>query len=344
MLAQAWGYLGDAAVLPTQHPDFIVSAIKAYLDSAPLEVLDVGAPDAIASLVRDERKFSRWRLIGDREVHEPGAPLFRDLPAAQLLADLLCRQDRAVEFTRVPADSPFIPAMQRASKRRGILALRAADPSPFLELDEGWCDPVSQFSSRRRSDFRRAQRKADEFGVVTYAMERPSPEGFDALFDEAVAVEARSWKREAGSAIICDDAKLGFFRRYLRACSGREEARIATMRIDGALVAMHLAVAWQGRYWLYKIGFDEAYARCSPGTLLMLHAIGEAAREELTAFEMMGESDGWISDFWTRDAHDCVRMRFYPRTFAGFAALVEDGVDWLKTRISNALSKREESK
>jgi hypothetical protein len=28
---------------------------------------------------------------------------------------------------------------------------------------------------------------------------------------------------------------------------------------------MQLAVEWSGRYWLYKIGYDEAYARCSPG-------------------------------------------------------------------------------
>lgn len=343
-LVQAWGTLGDTAVLPTQHPDFLLSAIAAFLDAAPLEVIDLGGPGAVASLVRDDRRFSRWRLVGDREVHEPGVPLFRDAPAAQLLADLLCAQDRALEFTRVPASSLLIPAMQKAAKGRGMLAVRAADPSPFLELDESWCEPASQFSSRRRSDFRRAQRKAEEFGDVTYAMERPTPDSFDALFEEAVAVEAKSWKREAGSAIICDEAKLAFFRRYLRACSGRGEARIATMRIDGELVAMHLAVAWRERYWLYKIGFDEAYARCSPGTLLMLHAMGEAAREGLTAFEMMGESDTWISDFWTRDAHDCVRMRFYPRTIAGFSALAEDGTEWLKARISNALSIREGAK
>ena len=35
--------------------------------------------------------------------------------------------------------------------------------------------------------------------------------------------------------------------------------RIAFMRIDGKAVAMQMALEWQGRYWLFKIGFDENY-------------------------------------------------------------------------------------
>jgi CelD/BcsL family acetyltransferase involved in cellulose biosynthesis len=66
---------------------------------------------------------------------------------------------------------------------------------------------------------------------------------------------------------------------------------------------MQLAIETQGRYWLFKIGFDDAYAKCSPGTLLMLHTLGYAARAGLAAYEMMGEVEPWIADFWTQEAH-----------------------------------------
>ncbi|MFW2349611.1 GNAT family N-acetyltransferase [Qipengyuania sp.] len=334
---QAWAELGEAAALPTQHPDFGQAAAQTLLPSTPLILVEQSGPagvEAIAPLVRDRGRLARWRLLGDREVHEPGAPLLRDAEAAMRLAKAVCALERPVELARVPLDSPIVAALREVAPAHGTLIVREADSCPFLSIDAGWSEAESQFSSRRRSDFRRAQRKAEAQGEVSYAMHRPAPVEFDGLFDEAIAVEAKSWKRAAGTAILCDPAKEGFFRSYLRACAERGETRIATMRIDGTMVAMQLAVAWRGRYWLYKIGFDEDVAKCSPGTLLMLHALGEAAREGLTGFEMMGEADSWISEFWTREAHPCVRLRFYPRTFAGFAGLAQDGLGWAKARLN----------
>ena len=334
---EAWAALGDRATLPTQHPDFGQSAAEAFLDSVPLilcEAVGAGGSDALALLVRDHGPLARWRLLGDREVHEPGAPLIRDAQSAKALAGELCSLARPVELARVPADSPIIAALAEVAPRHGTLIVREADPCPVLALGEGWKDPEARFSSRRRSDFRRARRKAETLGEVGFAMHRPTPAEFDALFDEAIAVEARSWKRAAGSAILCDPAKERFFRSYLRACAERGETRIAAMRIDGTMVATQLAIAWRGRYWLYKIGFDEAFSKCSPGTLLMLHALGEAAGEGLSGFEMMGEADSWISDFWTRETHRCVRLRFYPRSFPGFAGLAGDGFGWVRAKLA----------
>ncbi len=50
----------------------------------------------------------------------------------------------------------------------------------------------------------------------------------------------------------------------------RESLRIAFLRIAGRPVAMQIAVERAQRLWLLKIGYDEEYARCSPGQLLML--------------------------------------------------------------------------
>ena len=76
----------------------------------------------------------------------------------------------------------------------------------------------------------------------------------------------------AGTAIACDAAKEAFFRCYLTSACSRGEGRVAFLRIDGRVVAMQLAVEWRGRYWLYKIGYDEACARCSPKRLMRLSA------------------------------------------------------------------------
>ena len=306
------------------------------LAGTPIRVFEaIGADsvEAMLPLCHGPGPFAPWRMPGAAEVFEPGDAVCRDAAAAAHLAHVLGAESRPIELARIPAASPLIPALKTALKGRGLFSVRPATPSPTIALGPEWCEPESQFNSRRRSDFRRAARKAAEFGEIRCEMLVPTPDEFDALFDEAIAVEAKSWKRAAGTAIACDPVKEAFFRAYLRSACEEGAARVAFLRLDGRVVAMQLAVEWAGRYWLYKIGFDEAYARCSPGTLLMLHALRSAAERGLTGFELMGDSEAWIADLWTREAHDCVRVRTYPYSLAGLAAAARDGVVWGRSRL-----------
>jgi hypothetical protein len=305
------------------------------LAGVPLRLFESAGPDGVEALLplcRAPGRFARWRMPGAHEVFEPLDSLCRDAEAAHRLARLLVADGRPIELARVPACSLLIPALQVAMRGRGGISVRPATPMPAIRLGAEWRAPESRFSSRRRSDFRRAERRAAEFGEVRYEMLAPTAAEFDALFDAAIAVEANSWKREAGTAIACDPAKEAFFRRYLGTACARGEGRVAFLRIDGRVVAMQLAVEWAGRHWLFKIGYDEAYARCSPGTLLMLHALRDAAERGLTGFELMGDAEAWIADLWTRDVHACVRVRTYPYSVTGAAAWGADALAWARSR------------
>jgi hypothetical protein len=325
------------ASLPTQSADFVAALADTMLAGVPLRLFEAAGPagvEAMLPLCRAPGWFSRWRMPGAQEVFEPLDAVCRDAEAAGRLARLLAADGRPVELARIPAASSLVPALKAALKGRGRLSVRPATATPTIALGPEWRDPESRFSSRRRSDFRRAARRAAEFGEVHCEMLAPTPGEFGPLFDQAIAVEAKSWKREAGTAIACDPAKEAFFRRYLTAACVRGEGRVALLRIGGDVVAMQLAVEWGGRYWLYKIGYDEAYARCSPGTLLMLHALGDAAGRGLAGFELMGESEAWIADLWTREARECVRVRTYPYTAAGAAACLADALAWARARLT----------
>jgi CelD/BcsL family acetyltransferase involved in cellulose biosynthesis len=334
-LALGWERLAQCASLPTQSAHFVAALAETMLADVPLRLFEAAGPDGVEALLplcRAEVRFARWRMPGAREVFEPLDAVCRDADAAYRLARVLIADGRPIELARIPSSSPLVPALQAAMRGRGGISVRPATPMPTIRLGAEWREPESRFSSRRRSDFRRAERRAAEFGELRYEMLAPTAGEFDALFAEAIAVEAKSWKREAGTAIACDPAKEAFFRRYLGAACARSEGRIAFLRIDGRVVAMQLAVEWAERYWLFKIGYDEAYARCSPGTLLMLHALRDAAERGLTGFELMGDAEAWIADLWTRDVHACVRVRTYPYSVTGAAAWGADALAWARSR------------
>ncbi|HEX6375775.1 MAG TPA: GNAT family N-acetyltransferase [Allosphingosinicella sp.] len=336
-LARAWQRLETAAALPMQGRAFASALADTLLAGADIEVFFIREGDDIAALLplcREPGYFARWTMIGAHQVCEPNDALCRNPQAARLLAEAIAGNGRALEMDRVPAGSPMIPALRAAMRGKGWISVRPTAPTPTINLDARWKDPSSCFNSGRRSDFRRAARKANEFGQVSFEILSPKPGEFDALFDEAVGVELRSWKREAGTAIAVDRAKENCFRQFFRSACERGTFRIAFMRIDGQAVAMQMALEWLDRYWLFKIGFDEEFERCSPGTLLMLHTIGWAADRQLTAYELLGNVEPWIARFWTREQHDCVCLRAYPRNVRGAIAFAADAIAWLRRHLA----------
>lgn len=338
-LARAWRDLEDRATLPTQDAAFLGALCATFLARDELALFQVGGErgfDAVLPLCRSPGRFTRWRLMGDEELCEPGDALCRDSVAARRLAELVARQPRPLVMQRVPAGSAFVPALREAMEGRGLVRVRLAAACPTLALDAGWSEPEAKFSSRRRSDFRRAARRAAGLGEVSYETLAPSAHEFDVLFDEAIRVEAASWKAAAGTTIAGDPAKQAFFRAYFRAACETGACRMSFLRIGGRAAAMQLAVDWGGRRWLFKIGHDDAFGRCSPGTLLMLHAIGEAARAGCTGLELMGKSEGWIADLWTRDEHPCLQVRTYPFGAAGAFALLVDSAAWVRARLARS--------
>ena len=335
-LVRAWEQLETAASLPTQGHAFASALSKTLLAGNEVEVVCIRDGDGLAALLPlcgKRTPFARWRMVGPQEVWEPGDALCRDRQAARLLAEAIVRHPRALQLDRVPAASPFIPALQEAIKGKGLLWVRPAIATPTIALDASWKDPASRFNSGRRSDFRRAARKAGELGQVSFEILSPEPREFDALFDEAINVEVRSWKSEAGTAMAVDPPMQAFFRDFFRSACERGQLRIAFMRIDGQAVAMQMALESVGRYWLFKIGFNEEFSRCSPGTLLMLHTISWAADRELRGYELLGHVEPWIAELWTRDQHDCVRLRIYPFNARGAAAFARNTFSKLRKRI-----------
>lgn len=328
-----------AATLPTQSYAFAAALSRSMLAEACVEVLLVLTAMGIGGLLplcRSAGYFARWRMIGALEVFEPGDALCDGEETADALACEVVRKGRPLRLDRLPADSRMVPALRSALRGKGLVSVRPAVPCPKITLDDTWREPESRFNSGRRSDFRRAARKAEVLGTVTCQVLSPAAHEFDALFDEAIGVELRSWKKEAGSALGADRDKEAFFRDYFRAACRDGTFRIAFLRIDGRAVAMQMAVEKSGRYWLFKIGYDEAFGKCSPGTLLMLHTLGWAARRGLRSYELLGNVERWIADFWTREQNDCVQVRTYPFNLRGLGALAGDGACWLRARLDRA--------
>src|SRR3989454_167719 len=156
--------------------------------------------------------------------------------------------------------------------------------------------PSTPFAGNTAQDFARSRRKLDLSELVfgTFLAE---------ILAESFRVEAAGWKGRTGSALLSDPHRRQFYEKYATIASEKGILRLSFIRIGGEVAATQIAVESGGRFWLLKVGYDERFARCSPGHLLMVETLRYAAERGLRTFEFLGSAEPW-TQVWRISAFD----------------------------------------
>jgi CelD/BcsL family acetyltransferase involved in cellulose biosynthesis len=119
---------------------------------------------------------------------------------------------------------------------------------------------------------RRRRRRLEELGTVRF--ERLAAEADPASWiDELVSLEATGWKGREGVAAASEPHVEAFVRHVLREAHADGRLDMRRLRLDGRTISM-LAHIESGRSAVsFKIAYDEAFARFSPGVLLQMEAL-----------------------------------------------------------------------
>jgi CelD/BcsL family acetyltransferase involved in cellulose biosynthesis len=330
-----WVALDAAATMPAQRFAWVKACAAAFAEEPRIVLLEEGG-DVLAVAPLSARGGA-LELLGARDLFEPGDFLYRNEQALEELVDALVRLKRPVVVPRTWADGPVERALRRALRGRGLVLRRDAGETPVLHLTAGAVE--DRFNARRRGDVRRARRRAESLGSLSAELLSPGPAELAPLLEDFVAVEGAGWKGVQGTALAQDSERMRFFEEYSALAAAEGTLRIARLRIGGETAAVQLAVEHARRLWLLKIGYDERFARCSPGTLLMLEAARWASEQELEAIELLGVRQEWTR-FWTEEGRRCVALYAYPAGLGGARSLVVGAVVQGKRRAARGIVER----
>jgi hypothetical protein len=112
-------------------------------------------------------------------------------------------------------------------------------------------------------------RRLSELGPI--AIESASAaEAVAAAFEEFIALEAAGWKGRGATAILFNREVADFARIVVASRAAARGARVDTLRLADKPIAMVVSFVAGTSAWTWKIAFDEAYGRFSPGAQLML--------------------------------------------------------------------------
>lgn len=336
-LASECAGVEEFTTTPMQSYIWNLACAESFPDGDPIlvTVQRQGRTVAFAPLFRPHGQ-KRLLFLG-QSLFEPTLFAYADDESCRALVRALLKLKGPIFLRDVDADSPMVPVLQQACRAgKRVCITRSMPAHPWLKLNESWSRPEEHLNSGRRSDLRRARRIAEKSGPLTFLDINPSPAELDELLTEVFRVESANWKGEAGSGLAHDPAIQGFFRRYCRLACEQGILRILLMRCGGQTAAVQLGVDYRQRFWLLKMGYDQNFARCSPGELLIVESLRLAAGRGLEGFEFTGTCEPWTHK-WTDMAHLSVSVRIYAAGFRGLLGFVAETAKVAVRRAANVL-------
>ncbi|HEY2379864.1 MAG TPA: GNAT family N-acetyltransferase [Terriglobia bacterium] len=333
--AKRWRLLDEEANSPMHQYAWVKACSSAFADCGNLRLIVVGAgePRALAPLVVRGRTITRIECLGVDELYEPTDFPHSDPGSLTCLVNTLVELRYPILLRRILADSPVLSALRKAFQSRGLLLSRPVTGYPWIDLDSSWIEPEKKLSASRRSSLRRAQRKAEEIGPIEYEILSPEPDQLKDLLARSLQIEAASWKGRGGSALLSDGERRQFFEQYTAIACERGVLRLCFMKIGGQAIATQIAVECGGGFWLLKVGYDEEFARCSPGNLLMLETLRYAVSRGLNTYEFLGSAEPW-TEIWTNQVRPCVSVWGYPANHRGMTAFTWDALRYGWERLN----------
>lgn len=171
-LATEWNALAVSAPLPMLSHAWVLSCAETLYREDELFIITVraaGVLAGVAPLVAQRRSgVIGLTLIGNSYLYEPSGLLYKDHEGLDALLGAIVDARRPLVLSRIPTEAPILSRLRSIGGGRTLQAVRQVIGTLGVPISSGWKDYVSRLSAQRRYDLKRARRRAEEAGKVTY--------------------------------------------------------------------------------------------------------------------------------------------------------------------------------
>lgn len=159
----------------------------------------------------------------------------------------------------------------------------------YIDMRQSFADYMAQFSGKTRSTLRRKAKKlAEEAGGYTVSEHR-TPAEIEAFLAAALPLSAKTYQARLLGAGLPEGPEA---RRAMLEAAEADRMRAFLLHAGGAAAA-YLALPVAGETLVYAhLGYDPAFARLSPGTVLQMDALERLFAEQRYRWFDFTEGDG----------------------------------------------------
>lgn len=186
------------------------------------------------------------------------------------------------DLQEVSADSPLLRADLTAACR---MKIEPHNLRFVVALPESMELYLRVLANKHRNNLRRAKRLLRESGPAE--IETPDADTLDSFLDALFSLHGRRWAEIRQPGVLQGEVMRSFHGEVCSRMLKRGLLRLYRMSLGNRPAAALYSFQRGGRVYCYLSGFDPEMGRCSPGMVLLEHAIEEAIGEGVREFDFL---------------------------------------------------------
>jgi len=175
-------------------------------------------------------------------------------------------------FTKVLARRGQVPLIHREHERAALAV--PEDAETYLRTGMG---------AKKLKELRRQRHRLDEEGAVAFTL-AATPEAVAGAIDRFLELEARGWKGQRGTGLGQSEGDARFAREAALALARAGTFEVLELTLDGKALASGLVIRQGDTALFFKIAYDEAFSRFSPGVQLTVELTRRLADDPAIAY------------------------------------------------------------
>ena len=280
-------YVADGETSPSLNAAWVDLATRSA-DAAPSSAPDLVMPFLgkahIAGVYAQDQLLLAMPLqrglLTDQSYHSPitdcGTCHADRLFGQTAMSLLLSKRGRPVMLKSVPIQSQFYGMLETGSGHFAVLQNWKRASLKLSGAYETWLE--QNFDTKRRKEFKRLRNRLGEQGTLQNVQlgKKDDAGPFIAAF---LKLEAKGWKGKRGTALANNPQTSAATHLALDALHKAGKLHFWSITLDGKTIASLFAYVDGNKASLGKIAYDEAFAKFSPGVLLILNATEDLFNE-----------------------------------------------------------------
>jgi len=192
----------------------------------------------------------------------------------------------------------------------------------LIEILRDWDSFLKSLSRAHRQATSRAVRRLQDEGNLRFEMQSHlDQQDVRPWLEKVFEVEDRSWKGKAGSSVLHTPGMFDFFLAQAEQLAQWGQLEVATLELEGHLLATLYGFSSKGTYFAHKIGYDPRFAQFSPGQVMFWHILERLhADGRWQAVDCLGPLTESLAR-WRPSTYTVGRVVVAPRRLVGRVAM-----------------------
>jgi CelD/BcsL family acetyltransferase involved in cellulose biosynthesis len=238
-------------------------------------------------------------FLGGFDVTDYMGPVARPGLGETFAKELLTAVSAEVEWARadlrgLAGSAPWAGLLEAAGAAQGFRTERGDDGvCPILQLPATYDEYLAALPAKLRHEIRRKERRLHaDFETVT--VEFATEETLPAMYDRFIELHRMS---EGPKGKFMHAGMEIFFRRLGEAFLPPHVFHLGFVRLDGAEAAGVIGFGFKDSFSLYNSAFDRAYAKWSPGMVLIADTIRRSIEDGRRVYDLLKGDPEYKSRF-----------------------------------------------